>query len=561
MKLKPVLIGAGALIASLAAAAGGIYLYAPVQAVAYWQNLTDPVAPPQPVVWQAGPEKPPEGARKPNIIVIMADDLGFNDITAFGGGLANGRVATPAIDSLARDGVAFMNGYSGHATCAPSRAALMTGRFPSRFGFQFNNIPRAIQKFAFDKAAEREGPKPIAPAIFHEAPPDDGRPQADQGLPASEITLPQLLKSAGYRTLMVGKWHLGATKKLEPGARGFDEWLGILSGSALYGREDSPDIVSSNTVYGGDFAEALSGTIRAVSRPAVRKDFGKPFEVPRYMTDFYGDEAVAAIKANRNRPFFLYLAFNAPHTPLMALKSDFDALDYIPDRQLRIYAAMVKALDRNVGKVLEALKSEGLDRDTLVVFTSDNGAPPILGLGDLNKPYRGWKSTFFEGGIHVPYLVRWTGKIPAGGRNPVPVANIDLFSTALAVAGTAGPVGRVIDGVDIMPLATGTGPAPERPLFWRSGGYRAVSAGGWKLQISDPPGKSWLFHLADDPTEQKNLIAAEPAKADELKALLTAYEKEQAPPLWPLALEKAVRIDVPGNVAPAPDQEFIYWAN
>ena len=232
----------------------------------------------------------------------------------------------------------------------------------------------------------------------------------------------------------------------------------------------------------------------------VRKNGSEPFAPSGYMTDYLADEAVKAIDANRNRPFFMYLAFNAPHTPLQALKSDYDALAGIENHTERVYGAMMLSLDRAVGRVLDALRERGLEENTLVFFTSDNGGANYVGLPDLNKPFRGWKLTFFEGGVHMPFFVKWPKALPRGVENAAPVAGIDIFATAAAAAGAALPSDRVIDGVDLVPFATGAKSGrPHDALFWRSGHYRVVRAGDWKLQLSERPAEALALRSGERP--------------------------------------------------------------
>jgi arylsulfatase A-like enzyme len=280
------------------------------------------------------------------------------------------------------------------------------------------------------------------------------------------------------------------------------------------------------------------------------------------MTDYLSDEAVKAIEVNRNRPFFLYLAYNAPHTPLQATREDYEALSHIEDHTLRVYAAMLRALDRGVGRVLDALAEHGLEENTLVFFTSDNGGANYIGLPDINAPYRGWKMSFFEGGIRSPFFLKWPARLPAGARFDEPVAHIDVFATAAAAAGAALPSDRKIDGVDLLPHLRGekTSP-PHDALFWRSGHYRVVLAGGWKLQVSERPAKTWLFDLGSDPTEQRNLADSRPEKRAELEAILAAHTAEMVAPAWPSLIEGPIAIDHPLGVGDRVDEEFVYWAN
>jgi arylsulfatase A-like enzyme len=280
------------------------------------------------------------------------------------------------------------------------------------------------------------------------------------------------------------------------------------------------------------------------------------------MTDYLTGEAIAAVHANRNRPFFMYFAPNAIHTPLQATRADFAALPNIANHRLRVYAAMVRNLDRNIGRLLQALSDDGLEQNTIVIFTSDNGGANYIGLPDINRPFRGWKATFFEGGLHVPYFMRWPARIKPGTKYAEPVGHVDIFATAAAAAGAALPTDRKLDGVDLMPFVTGqaTGPAHQN-LFWRSGNYRVVLANGWKYQRMDFPPKQWLFDLTADRTEQHNLAEADPAKVKELSALMDEIDGQQAKPLWPSVLSGGIAIDHPLGFPDKPGDAFIYWDN
>jgi arylsulfatase A-like enzyme len=509
--------------------------------------LAPRVGPPREVRWEPGPESAPPGARPPNVVVILADDLGWGDL-----GSAGGPVPTPHIDGLARDGVAFANAYSAQATCAPSRAALLTGRWPTRSGFEFTpaGVP-FMRAYAF--LTRHDDPPPI----YHREVARDYLAREEQGLPPEEITLAELLRARGYRTLMLGKWHLGESPPFRPEAQGFDESLAFWIGGSMYLPEDDPEVVNAKQ----DF-DPIDRFLWANLPFMLRQDGGEPFRPSSHMTDSLADEAVRAIEANRNRPFFLYLAVNAPHTPLQALRADYDALAGIEDPTERVYAAMLVQLDRAVGRVLEALRENGLADDTLVFFTSDNGGAHYVGLPGLNRPYRGWKMTFFEGGVHVPLFLRWPRALPAGAVVETPVAQLDVFATAAAAAGAELPADRAIDAVDLAPFARGErAGAAHAALFFRSGHYRAVRAGDWKLQLAERPQRAWLFDLARDPTERVNLADAEPARVTELTALLDAHAAETRAPLWPSLLEGAIRIDPPLGAPHAPDDEYVYWAN
>jgi arylsulfatase A-like enzyme len=280
------------------------------------------------------------------------------------------------------------------------------------------------------------------------------------------------------------------------------------------------------------------------------------------MTDYLTDEAVKVVAANRNRPFFMYLAYNAPHTPLQATREDYDALSFIPDHTMRVYAAMIRSLDRNIGRVLQSLKDQGLDENTLVIFTSDNGGAHYVGIEGLNSPYRGWKATFFEGGIHVPFFMRWPGTIAQGATATAPVSHFDIFATAAAAAGQKAPADRIIDGVNLLPFIKGEAPGrPHDLLFWRTDTYLTVRAGDWKLQVSEAPKKDWLFNLAADPTERVNLASQEPERVAALKAQLLAWNQTQRKPLWPSLGAGPIAIDHSMKQPTTASDEYVYYPN
>jgi uncharacterized sulfatase len=358
---------------------------------------------------------------------------------------------------------------------------------------------------------------------------------------------------------------------MAPHDQGFDESL--LMASGLYLPEDDDNVVNSKQ----DF-DAIDQFLWRAMNYAASFNGSPAFEPDGYLTDYYTDQAVEVIEANRDRPFFLYLAHWSVHTPLQALRSDYDALSHIEDHRLRVYAAMVRSLDRSVGRVLEALRDNGLEDNTLVFFTSDNGAPGYLGLPEVNRPFRGWKLSFFEGGIHVPFFLKWPARLEGGQTYTPPVHGFDIFATAAAAAGVALPADRVIDGVDLLPYVLAAAAPDDRDddqdedagamanephdhLFWRTGSYQVVLSGGYKLQKSDPPGVTWLFDMNADPTEQHNLADQQPQKVAELETLLAEHNAQQAEPRWPSLLEAPVLIDKTLAEPAAPEDEYIYWAN
>jgi len=520
----------------------------------WYTDLVHPRAPNRPVPWQAGPatQQAPVSARPPNIIVILADDLGYNDVTTYGGGHADWGAATPHIDSLAREGVRFDHGYAVSAVCTPSRAGLLTGRYPWRFGVEFTPTPGAMARVAADLYAAPGRPHPLA--IHREA--AAAAPKFNElGMPASERTVAEVLATRGYHTMHIGKWHLGSTPQMRPNNQGFAESVFMESG--LYLPENSPAAVNSKQ----DF-DPIDRFLWPNMRWAASYNAGDWFEPAGYLTDWFTDEALAAIRANRHRPFFLYLAHWGVHTPLQASRADYDALPDRGDHRRRVYGAMIRSLDRSVGRVMQTLRDEGLDGNTLVIFTSDNGAPGYIGLPEVNTPFRGWKLTLFEGGVRVPFVARWPGRIAAGTRLQSPVSGIDLLPTAAAAAGAALPADRRLDGVNLLPLLTEAAPkAPARTLFWRDGSLRAVRDGDWKLIDSQRPRRTWLFDLASDPTERTDLSAARPDQLARLRALLQAHHAEMPPPAWRSFIEFPVAIDRTLDQPSGPDDDFTYWIN
>ena len=534
-----------------AVAAVAAWLTWPVQIMVTAYRFTHPVAANRPVHWAEGPATPAPGEHPPNIVLIVADDLGINDVTAEGAGtgVAEGLVATPNIDAIAHEGADFTVAYAANATCSPSRAALMTGRYPQRFGFEFTAVPDELAKYV-PRYSPQDRPYPI---IYHADLQHQAPPMGQMGMPASEVTIAEILKTRGYHTIHLGKWHLGEAKGMRPEDQGFDESLGFMAGASKY----EADTAGPDSRLPRDPLDRL---LWMGLTDAVQLNGSKPFHADEYMTDYLSDQAAAAIRANRNRPFFIYLAFNAPHTPYQATKADYAALSAIHDERTRVYGAMVRALDRGVGKVMAALKAQGLDKNSLVIFTNDNGGTKAPGLPDINKPYRGWKGTFFEGGIRVPFFLRWPARLPPGEKLTAPVQFIDVLPTLAAAAGAAPDAGR-IDGINLLPLAMGNVAPAKRSLFWRSGTYEAVRDGDWKLQVSRNPPRTWLFDLAHDPTERDDLSASRPDIVRRLRAELAAHDQGLAKPRWPALLEEPIRIDYPADAPWKPGQEYVYWPN
>jgi arylsulfatase len=413
----------------------------------------------------------PGGPRKPNILLFVADDLGYGDLGCHGGK----QIPTPHIDSLAAHGVRCTSGYVTCPVCSPTRAGLLTGRYQQRFGHEFN-----------------PGPPTAAPVNF--------------GLPLSEKTLADRLKSLGYTTGMVGKWHLGFKPDYHPLSRGFDEYFGFLGGAHSYVNAKAD---GANPIMRG--------------RDTI--------DEKEYLTDAFTREATAFISRHKDQPFFLYLTYNAVHAPMQAPEKYRSRFAGIENERRRTYAAMLSAMDDGIGRVLETLRREGLEKDTLVLFISDNGGPPRANASQ-NTPLSGAKGTVMEGGIRVPFLVQWRGKLPEGKVYDAPVMSLDIVPTAVAAAGGEIDVGARLDGVNLLPhLPANESKSPHDALFWRFGDARAIRAGDWKLirQGTSPP---QLFNLASDIGESKNQAAEKPDIARDLETRLMKWDSQLAQPLW-----------------------------
>ncbi|MBT4213573.1 MAG: sulfatase [Porticoccaceae bacterium] len=514
------------------------------------------VSEPREIPWQQGPSENriPNLERPPNIILIVADDLGYNDISTFGGGI----IQTPSIDRLAEEGAIFNQSYSGASTCAPSRAMMMTGRYPTRTGFEFTPTPAGMAKMVSLVGSDMDLSLP--PAFYDQAMEAKQPPYELKGLPPGEITIAETLKDSGYYTAHIGKWHLGRSNGMSPHEQGFDDSL--LMASALYLPEDDPNTVNAKIPFDPIDKFLWKALTYANSFNSGNDDRFKP---KGYLTDYWTDESINVIKANKNRPFFLYLAHWGPHTPLQATREDYDAVGDIQPHRKRVYAAMIRAIDRSVGRVLDTLDQEGLADNTLVMFTSDNGGAGYIGIPEVNQPFRGWKITMFEGGLRVPMMIKWPSKITAGTVVDTPVAHIDVMPTLAAAAATQSKAAE-IDGVNLLPLVTSQGDQSwdRETLFWQNGHYQVVRHGDWKLQVNDRPTDGlqyWLFDLAKDPTEQNNLAAVRQDKVKELNALLVDHQANAVTTLYPATTQMPVMVDKTLAEEFEEGDEYVYTPN
>lgn len=515
-------------------------------------NFINPVQDNIPTKWPEGPlERLDQNDSRPNIILILADDMGYNDISLHNGGAADGTLETPHIDSLAKNGVWFNKGYAANATCAPSRASIMTGRYATRFGFEFTPVPDLGQLVVRWLAEEDDDN--LRARIDNEI--ARNLPSfMDQGMPSDQITIAEILKTQGYYTAHIGKWHLGHSSGMSPLDQGFDDSLSLAG--AYYLPEDHPDVVNAK------FETSIDKMVWSGGQYAARFNDSNYFTPDKYVTDYYTDEAIKVIEKNKNRPFFLYLSHWAIHNPLQAIRSDVEQMSHMSGHNLKVYSGMIRALDRSVGEIIRTLKELNIYGRTLIFFTSDNGGANYIELEDINKPFRGWKISFFEGGIRVPFILSWPDQIDPGLKFDKPVHHFDIFSTIASAANVQIPMDRKIDGVDLMPYIKGEKIAnPHQTLFWRSGNHQAVLHENWKYLISKKEGTKWLFDTDQDPLERNNLININPEKTSQIENLLGMFNSEQANPLYPSSTELPVLIDKYDGQVIEDTDEFIFWSN
>lgn len=466
------------------------------------------------ISYTAAAELTPLGAKKfskPNIILILADDLGYGELSCQG----NPEIPTPHIDSIATGGVRFTSAYVTAPNCSPSRAGLLTGKFPTRFGHEFNPT----------------GAKNENPAF---------------GLPANQRTIADHLQQAGYVTGLFGKWHLGGTAKYHPYRRGFDEFFGFMHEGHFFVPHPWHGVTTMlrrKVLPGGGqgrraFGNIVYGTHLSynepdydANNPIVRGS--QPVVESSYLTDAWSREAVDFIDRNQDKPFFLYIAHNAVHSPLQGADRYMQKFAHIKDIQRRIFAAMLANLDDSVGTVLKKIRQSRLEKDTLVIFLSDNGGP-TRELTSSNLPLRGEKGQMYEGGIRIPFMMSWSGKLPTGKLYHQPVSSVDLHATALTIAGSK-PDPKS-DGVNLLPyLQDKKQGSPHKTLYWRQGHRAALRSDNWKLVRHSPKNKpdDWeLYNLETDLSETNNLASTNPTELQELITQWQQYDNQMIDPVF-----------------------------
>lgn len=440
---------------------------------------------------------------QPNVVVIVADDLGYADLSSYGS-----NYATPNIDKLAQDGVRFTQGYVTAALCSPSRAALLTGRYQQRFGHEYQLY----------------------------SPLNNTR----DGIDANQPTLARSLQAAGYRTALYGKWHLGMAPERHPLRMGFDEFFGIMGGQAPFISHKAAGVVSypdpeTEPRY---YAESLA---------TQYQEAGEPVKLKEHATTAFTNHALRFIEQNKDRPFFLMMTYTTPHVPLQATQEQLARVASVPDPEMRLYRAMVNELDLGVGQIREQLARHGLAENTLIVFISDNGCPDYVRQVCSNDPLKAWKRWLTEGGVRVPYIMTWPARLRGGKTYEGPVSSLDIFPTAVAAAGAKGDAKQPTDGRDLVPYLLGrTKGRPHQRLYWRSLPSYAIRDGDWKLIVNaNSKGETvtMLFNLADDAAEKRDVSARHPAVVARLNRAWRAWSATLAAPRWPTAREFDVDIN------------------
>ncbi|NOX85536.1 MAG: sulfatase-like hydrolase/transferase [Chlorobi bacterium] len=475
--------------------------------------------------------------KAPNIVLIVVDDLGKSEVSAYG----SQTMKTPNIDKIAQTGVLFTDCYVTSPVCSPSRAAILTGRYPTRYGFETqpmefypnNMLVYASGKYLINTSDYVMNTKPRYPAEWQ---------IQKQGVPPSEINLAELLKTKQYNTACIGKWHLGFSKDHIPNARGFDYQFGFYGAFSLYSKKrNSPNMVSYiQDIYSSKYQwkHGRQGT------SAIRRN-NKVVKEDRYLTNAFLEEAIEYMAVNKSRknPFFLYLAFSAPHVPFQAPRSYYEMHADTKDENKRTYYAMIHVLDDAIGFLMKTMEMMGLDENTLVFFISDNGGATYTG-ATTNYPYKGGKLTWFEGGLNVPFMMKWKGHLPEGVVYDKPVSAMDIFMTTVKTVGITLPGDRVYDGVNLIPFVTGTKKGyPHKALYWRADHIYAMRNKNWKFLMSIRDNWAELYNISIDKYEHIDMYKQDNDTLQKMLRQFNIWQKGLKKPLWPRLMDVKFVID------------------
>lgn len=472
----------------------------------------------------------------PDIIWIIVDDLGMADTDLYGAGT----VSMPNLNKLADAGVRFTNAYVTSSVCSPSRAAMLTGRYNQRFGFehQMHNryLNNKLEYFGFkyfmnSKPWYPQNQDSVPGAAFIES----------MGLPNSEITIAEVLKKHGYRTGLFGKWHLTKQNSNGPNAFGFDEFYGFLNANSLYAKEENSEVIGTRNKK--DWTDKFIWDDGRSGLSAIQRN-GEVIEEDRYLTTAITDEAIRFIE-NSKQSYFALLSYNAPHTPFQATRESYEKFSEIKDPVKRTYAAMISTLDDEIGKLMEYLKRTNRFDRTLIFFISDNGGAAYT-LATENGKYKGGKITDFEGGVKVPMVLSWPAEVEQGVKFDHVVSSLDIFQSILNIAATDAPPVE-LDGVGLFHFIQADQPIHDY-LFFRKGYNHSIRSLDYKLTWNTKTGDSLLYNIKTDPYEQVNIYGRE--ADDQKEKLIRAYQQwelEMVAALWPAMINYQYK-DEEGNV-------------
>lgn len=478
--------------------------------------------------------------KQPNVLLIVADDLGLNDLSCYG----HSSVQTPFIDKLAKEGVRCTQGYASSPVCAPSRCGILTGRYQQRCGFETQQMefyPTNLIEYISGKYMSQKDSawvvvtKPHYPREWE---------IVKQGIPPSEITLAELLKKYNYQTGIIGKWHLGKDPDVNiPTKRGFDYQYGCYGAFTLYAENEvQEDIVNYKRKT---FESKYQWQMARKDDAMIYENNKKIKHEKQYLTDAIRDRAIKFIEHNKNNPFFLYLPFTAPHEPYQAQLSLYSE-EYVnvKNKPKAVYNAIIRSMDNAIGAIMERLKDLGLDENTVVIFLSDNGPATYTKVASAD-PLKGGKLTEFEGGLKVPIIFRWKNHLPENSVYEKPISALDIFSTVAAAVNAEIPNDRVIDGVNLIPYFLGELKSlPHDVLYWRADHIHAIQKENYKLIFSSRDKWIEMYNLESDPNEKNNLYLLMPEKIKELQEELQKWEMQlPVKPLWPRIMDHRFVID------------------
>ena len=485
------------------------------------------------------PAKTNAQVKKPNVILIVADDLGYSDLASYG----NKLIQTPNIDALGKDGIRFTEAYVTAPICGPSREALLTGRYQQRFGVEFMPYDHIDPEVMSNLRSNFKSLKKTIPGLQNLEPNFFvNRKNFKNGIPENEITLGELLKQNGYATGLVGKWNIGNGDGYHPNQSGFD--YSYYFEGALTRYVDDPVDTSRyiNQHLPWSFSEPVAwapryGSTEIREGDSVVKDTG-------YLTFSLASKAINFIDRNKDSAFFLTLTFNAPHDPFQVPKEYFDRIQTVADTLHRVYFGMIEALDDAVGAVVKKIKDEGLENNTIIIFLSDNGGATYT-RATTNAPLRGGKCTHFDGGLLVPFFIKYPDVLKGNTLYDEPISSLDIFSTIAAVTNTSLPTDRVYDGVNLMPYLTNKKDSlPHKVFYWRNGYSQAIRNGDWKLYINKKSNLLYLFNVVNDREEQHDLSKQYPEKVNELQKQLQQWENTQfIKPRWKSGANVLINVD------------------